>query len=382
MNSNIVYIGRFSYDNGAAWTRVENISKLLKRNGDDVFFVSNAAQIPNFKPDRRHTVVSYHNSSLCSLINLFDLVTGLLEYRKAISLIERESVKYVFLYNETEILAKRIMKYCRNHGIKVYTDTTEWYNVVPIRKGVADWLYTKSVNRRILYVDKNMDGAIAISPFLKEYYDSIHVNTVLIPPVFDDAFRQQESTISFKKPLSLVYAGSPGTKDLLLPILNTVEKINSMDLCVLFNLVGVSEDDLRKTWKDYDYKKYGINCFGRQSRERAIEIVANSHFTILLRRAERYAKAGYSTKFSESLAVGTPIICNHVGGADEDIIDGKTGIILKTYMEDELYAILHKLCNMPESDYLLMRREALEFGKKRYTGKNYDKMLQNFIKRK
>lgn len=379
MNSNIVYIGRFSYDNGAAWTRVENISKILKRNGDDVFFVSNAAQIPNFKPDRHHTVVSYRNKRLSSILNLFDLVTGLLEYRDAVSVIERESAKYVFLYNESGILAKRIISYCHNHGIKVFTDTTEWYSITPIGKGIADWLYTNSVNRRIMCVDKKMDGAIAISPFLKEYYDSIHVNTVLIPPVFEDVYSRQESTISFSKPLSLVYAGAPATKDLIIPILNTLEKINSTNLCVLFNLVGISEDDLRKTWKNFDYKRIGINCYGRQTRERAIEIVATSHFTILLRRAERYAKAGYSTKFSESLSVGTPIICNHVGGADEDIIDGKTGFVLKTCMEDELYAILRKLCDMSESDYYLMRREALKFGKNRYMGKNYDNLLRNLV---
>jgi glycosyltransferase involved in cell wall biosynthesis len=53
-----------------------------------------------------------------------------------------------------------------------------------------------------------------------------------------------------------------------------------------------------------------------------------SHFTVLLRPDERYARAGFPTKVVESVAAGVPVITTRTDDASLYIQDGREGILL------------------------------------------------------
>ena len=93
----------------------------------------------------------------------------------------------------------------------------------------------------------------------------------------------------------------------------------------------------------------------------------------------RYAKAGYSTKVAESLALGTPIICNNIGGTDVDINDSETGFKVNDCETNTLRKLVKKVTEMNEEDYSKMRRVCINYAKNRYAAQNYSMLLLNFI---
>ena len=97
------------------------------------------------------------------------------------------------------------------------------------------------------------------------------------------------------------------------------------------------------------------------------------------RYPKRYAKAGYSTKVAESLALGTPVICNRIGGTDSDIIDGKTGFVIPDCSNDSLKRIIQKVCSITEEDYSSMRQQSINYADIHYASDTHKHNIINFI---
>ena len=55
--------------------------------------------------------------------------------------------------------------------------------------------------------------------------------------------------------------------------------------------------------------------------------VARADFSVLLRRPDKVATAGFPTKFVESLAVGTPVIATLTSDLGDHLVDGQNGLI-------------------------------------------------------
>jgi hypothetical protein len=69
---------------------------------------------------------------------------------------------------------------------------------------------------------------------------------------------------------------------------------------------------------------------GRIPRPQVLEELSKADFTVLMRSEEqRYAKAGFPTKFVESLATATPVIANSTSDLGMYLKDGENGYVVK-----------------------------------------------------
>lgn len=105
-------------------------------------------------------------------------------------------------------------------------------------------------------------------------------------------------------------------------------------------------------------------------------------FSILFRENLRYAKAGFSTKLSESLSLGIPVLCNAVGGADVIIQDGINGIKINSYEVEEIIKAIERILDMDQQTIDKMKKNALNAAQRLFLGSQYIDTLNNIVNQK
>ena len=176
----------------------------------------------------------------------------------------------------------------------------------------------------------------------------------------------------------LVYAGSPGEKDLLAPAINAVLAINAGSVRLNFLIIGINNEYIESEYGIKEFEKQGIHALGRITHEKVIEILRESDFSFLFRRKLRYAKAGFSTKLAESLSMGVPVICNSIGGSDTVIIDNYNGFVLNSCQIQDISNCLHYISNMSINERQKMKDNAFK-SSTLFEGSNYDSLLKELI---
>ncbi|MCR5368473.1 glycosyltransferase [Eubacterium sp.] len=376
MKSTVLYIGKFGKSESASLTRVKNLANLIideqisavicSYDGGVILEVSQECKMIECAVPEYNTIG-----------NILEILSGKHSFEFVRKCIEKYKPKNIILYNATFGITKKVLKYAKKSGINIFCDVTEWYEI-PSIKQTAMYIYARSVDRRIRKLDRKMDGVIAISNYLYKYYSDIGVKTLKIPPIMDIKDEQFDYKLPYQ-PLRLIYAGSPGAKDLLIPVFEALSIINDKDIVIRFDLFGVSEEYVKKIWNCHELKAVGIFCHGRVVHSQVVYEVKNAHYTVLFRKRQRYALAGYSTKVCESMFLGTPVICNKIGGTDSDIQNGVTGIVLESAVTSDIVDALKWLQTIPELDYMDMRKQAKEYAKENYSGKTYVKQLKRFL---
>ncbi len=377
MSSTLLYIGRFGGSESSAFLRVKNISKLII--GADIkavicsydigliyILTKESGQIHEIDCSRANNPVSA----------LIENITNNNGFHNVLSCIKKYNPEKIIIYNGTYSITSKVISYAAHHEIDVYADATEWYEFASIKKP-SSFVFTHSVDKRIRRLDWKLKGVISISNYFFRYYEKKGVKTIKIPPIVSTNI--EGKPVLETVPLRIIYAGSPGTKDLLIPIFEALSSINSSEELVRFDLYGVTEDNIRELWKHMELSKIGIYCHGRVAHQVVISEVRNSNYTVLLRKKQRYALAGYSTKACESMYLGTPVICNDIGGTDSDIIDGKTGFVIKDASEHSVEKILRHALSLSTQEHNEMRRNAMEYAARTYSGETYRDELLRFL---
>ena len=147
-----------------------------------------------------------------------------------------------------------------------------------------------------------------------------------------------------------VYAGGPGKKDYLKEI---IEGFSFLSLeqrkIVEVNIIGVNEDQLVKSCDVsidlINSIKDCLKIYGRISRDETLELVKRADYSLLIRdESLRYSKAGFPTKIVESLACGTPPLCNLTSDLGLYLKNEENSIIALGYTSKDVYkAIIHAI---------------------------------------
>ena len=372
--SKVLYIGWFGLPETAAGIRVFQIAKLLRELGNNVAFLclsqpglkeNQEIQYDGFKYIRKRQF----ESRVKNVVNIF---CGVYDLKVIKEIIEIEKPDTVIVYNDKERLTSQIVSFCHKRGISVGADVTEWYEISRSRKW--DRIVAKNVDYRI----RKMDYIISISPYFTAYYKSIGCKNVIeIPPIMDCIETAINPTV--RRVRHVVYAGSPAQKDLILPFLDAVAKKNEKQVDIIADIVGVSNEQVMALMKISDPEQKGIIAYGRIPHEKCIEIVKMADFSVLLRENLRYAKAGFSTKLSESLSLGVPVLCNSVGGADEIIQDGQNGIKVEGCNTNTIIAAIDRIISLSDGEIDDLKRSALNTGKHLFDGSAYVAVLNDAV---
>ena len=379
--SKVLYISWSGLPETAAGIRVYQIAKVLREAGNEVIFLSlsqpTAGKQDEIEYDGFHYILKGQSKS--KIKNVENIFCGCTDFCVIKDTIITEKPDTVIVYNEKERMTKMIVSFCHPLGITVGADVTEWYELSRSKKW--NYVVAKNVDYRIRTMDSKLDYIISISPFLTAYYQSHGCKNVIeIPPIMDRV--KSEIVPTSHGVRHLVYAGAPAQKDLLLPYLIAIKDINDDRVKVVADIVGVTKEQVRTLLQIDDLEKSGIIAYGRVPHEECVKVIEKADFSILFRENLRYAKAGFSTKLSESLSLGIPVLCNAVGGADEIIIDGFNGIKIEGCDSASIMKAIERILLLDEGSIDAMKQHAIETAKQRFVGELYTSVLDRAVNMK
>lgn len=305
MERTILYLGGFQLpEKNAAAQRVVGIAKGFRDLGYQVCFLN------SLKDYRKSGIEEKEYFGFkCFEYKREPEIDYLLSAKTALSMIDRVKPYAVVAYNYPAMALDRIRKYCKNNGIKCFADATEWYDTAG-KNIVAGMIKGFDTSYRMKCVQKKLDGVIAISKYLYDYYKD-SVKTVLIPPTVDmEDNKWNIPTDINEECISFVYAGVPSAAkerlDSIVSAVGVVEQENKIRL----NIVGITREQFMNLYAWKASIPESVNFWGRVEHQKALQIVKQSDWTIILRENSRLVKAGFPTKLVESISCGTPVLAN------------------------------------------------------------------------
>ena len=350
MEKRVIYIGGFELpDRNAAAQRVLSNAKLLREMGYKVTFVGiskNLASAPSKVEGFESSPVPYPSNMRQWIHQIFTFINE--------DFIIQRKPEYVILYNFPSIASLRLLKICHKNHIQLIYDLTEW-------EANNGWTPTDIIRKidiylRMHYCTRRMDGVIAISRYLYDYY-RFDVKTILVPPTvdLDNTKWNRFRVLKANNPITLVYAGSPGagSKDRLDLIVDEVRNHINIKLVI----VGVDEEQFLNAYHRRNEPLVNIEFKGRLPHIEAVKAVCDADFQMLIRDNNRKNDAGFPTKLVESMTCGTPIIASIFSNITDYVKDGENGFLLDG--EKTLDVILDRVSHLSTEEIIAMKRNCI-----------------------
>lgn len=346
-------------DKNAAAHRVVANAMTLRELGYEVCFIGPTKDCTN--------IVREFNGFKCEYIDYPQSLSQWIKY--ITTFVPEEKIleykpDYVILYNFPAVASLRILRACHKKGIKVIHDLTEWES--SIGWSPREIIRKIDINLRMYYCMKKMDGVIAISRYLHDYY-SHYTKTILVPPTVDLTSPKfdRDRVLIASNPIQLVYAGSigAGNKERLDYIIHTVSKVKSLKLTV----VGLTAEQYVNAYGNLPEDCNNVEFKGRVSHNEAVNIVCRSDFQMLIRENTLKNKAGFPTKFVESMSCCTPIIATISSNICDYLVDGKNGFIVDEH--NSLEDTLKRVSQMRSDEIVSMKEQCRDFV--RFDYRNY-----------
>lgn len=328
-NGTVIYIGPFDLpDRNAAAHRVLNIGKILREIGYDVIFIGTQAE--NLCDGQPYEVEGFkcydigYKGTQDKIIKLSELK----EFKYIYPALD--DVKAVITYNYPALGFWRLLSFCRRKKIKIFADCTEWYDPSGENKLFRS-IKQLDTALRMKVLNKKVDGVIAISRFLYDYYKD-SVKTVCVPPMVDiSESKWERENDSGSDILSFVYAGSPGKdKDKINKVIEAFSVFTKRKF--RFDVIGITKQKYLEYYPNHleliEKMSDKVIFHGRISHTDVLDITKKADFTIFYRDITRVTTAGFPTKFSESISCKTPVITNLSSNISDFLTDGVNGFVL------------------------------------------------------
>ena len=354
MNKRVLYLGGFELpDKNAAAQRVMANAKLLREMGFEVTFIGISKDIenaPHIVDGFTSNPVPYPTSITNWIHQVFTFVASseILLYKP----------DYVVLYNFPAIASLRFLNSFHKKGIRVVHDLTEWESC---RGWTLSCIMRRiDINLRMHYCMKKMDGVIAISKYLFDYYKN-YTDTIMVPPTVDlrnPKFCRDRKLSSSDVVTRLVYAGSTGlaaTKDRLDIIVKEVSALPNVRL----DVVGQTKEQFNSVFGEEIEIGDNVVFHGRVSHADAVKFVCNADFQMLIRENTLKNTAGFPTKFVESMSCCTPLIATLTSNIGDFLQDGVNGLIVSK--ESPLGEVLKKAAGMSAEEKIKMKEACRSF---------------------
>lgn len=277
----------------------------------------------------------------------------------------------------------RLIPWCRSNHTALIVDVVEWYDPWQITGGALGPFHLSS-ELAMRYFHVKAKNLIVISRFLERYYQQRGCRTIRIPPTLDVKALLPRIDRRIKDGILIIaYAGVPGKKDLLNNVVEALLLVDPAGLKVCLVVAGPKPQDLLKLPSLRRMRcsvlPGCVKARGQLTHERALDVVREADFTVLLRPLKRYAQAGFPTKVPESLAVGTPVICNLTSDIGEYIVDGREGLICEDHTVESFLGVLKRAMRLTPEQKKAMRLAARKQAEESFDYRNYTEALSAFI---
>lgn len=378
----VLFCNKLKYPNGDAGSiRVERLAQMAVALGYDAFVVGLGHEQATAKPGNGR--VPYISLRKQGDTLLHKLLTHIL-YQKGLRAAICEYKPDVIVMDDIGLLSALWLKaHCKSRRITLIHDSVEWYSPEQFPHGKLSLRYiSKDILNQYL-IDKRCK-VIAISRYLFDYYQAKGIQTVRIPIVITDA-DLPEPRKDFGRKTVFTYAGQPGKKDFLHTMLEAFLLIPKGERAsAVFNIVGCSgEQMIASGIKKEVLDELGetLVIHGRVSRDRVLEILKETDFTLLVRDPEqRYAKAGFPSKVVESLANATPVLCNYSSDLELYLKDGENAIIAENHSARAVSEAIRRAIEIPSEGRYKMSKAAAESAEQYFDYRRYLGELNDLLK--
>ena len=387
----ILYVGNFCFPNGdAGGLRVLGIGKALREAGYHVVFAGAEweGRVEDRQPDGGYCYQGFpyapeKSPTIARWKFIMQGLMGTTTMRRLLTM-DLSETRAIITYHAPALLLCRLQSFCRKRRIALLTDCTEWFDPWHVPGGPLGPLCWDS-EIRMRWMQPKIGRVIAISLFLEQDCRRRGCDVIRVPPLVDMNERDCHTTTPRQEDgvLRLVYAGRPARKDLLGNAISGLSQVHARGAAVELHVVGVGPhvvaECLAKDARLLDELGDAVVYHGRVAQSEAMNLVAQADFSILLRPNKRYAHAGFPTKLAESLSLGVPILTNLTSNIGEYVRDGLEGIVLNDCSPEAFAAAVHRVLEMPHSQWLAMRHNARQRAEECFDYRHYIGPLKEFV---
>lgn len=384
----IVYIGGFELpDKNAAAQRVLGLGRLFELLGFELHFLGISKDINEIKTKVITNVdgQKYYSRPYPYPSNNIDWIRYLIKHDYVVDYIKGLSRKpdMIIAYNYPSVGLRRLFNYGKKNEIKVVADITEWYEpeghlLFRLIKGL-DSFY------RMRIVQKKLDGIIAISSYLNNYY-SKDCKTIQIPPLVDtenDKWSGNFVGAHENDKIQLVYVGSPGAgqKDRLDVLVKALLKVKSKVPPFVFKVIGISFTQFIDNFNidpSLIQKSENLQFMGRLSHNEAINELKKSDFSVFIRDKNIVNTAGFPTKFVESISAGVPVLTNDSSNIIDYLEPHELGKKLITSSDSLLEESLIKALSQSRSEMNRLKENCKAF--QGFDYRSFENQMNEFVK--
>lgn len=365
-----LYLGGFDLpDKNAAAQRVIANAKVLRDLGWEVQLIGLDKQPGSFAYEGFECINLKYPSSAKEWLYYLGSIK---HYLPSLELVKPAMV---IAYNHPAVALGKLVDYCKKHGIKVLSDCTEWYTAGGniIQKTIKGW----DTRKRMTDVQLKMDGIISISRYLHDYYTERGVKSILLPPLVDVQEDKwiARANVTSKEEIVLTYAGSPGHKDALDRLVRVITELPD-EFNVRFEIVGLGREQFFMT---YNYKQElcdRVHFNGRVSHRDTLKLLMQSDFQIFIREDNITTKAGFPTKFVESISAGVPVLTNLTSNIRDYLSEGVNGYPLDVTTDESLKASLVYVLNQSKDELNNLKKS---LNREVFDYRNYVPIVKQFI---
>lgn len=392
----IIITGAFRFPDGdAAAARVLSLGKCLRDGGYDACFAGweDAGRQQDLQADGTYLYEGFRYDSQADLrTKRLSPAKRLVRYLLAgtntlrwLASIDLTDVKAIIAYHGGSIFLIRLRRFCRSRGIRFLFDCTEWYdarNQVGGRFGLA----ALDDRVRMRLVNPAIGAGIVVSTYLERYYNGRKCRVLRVPPLVDLDEKKWREAVHNRASgaLRLVYAGTPGKKDLLGNALKGLKLAKDEGYDVVLDIVGPARAAILESLGDertlLDELGDAVVIHGRVPQQVVPSLLATADYSVLLRPQRRYAQAGFSTKLVESLAAAVPAIVNKTSDIGDFVRDGIEGILLDDESPEAFARGLKRALAIPGEQRRVMRKAARTMARRSLDYRVYTQRLCLFVR--
>ncbi|MFI2711454.1 glycosyltransferase family 4 protein [Micromonospora sp. NPDC018662] len=275
-----------------------------------------------------------------------------------------------------------LQRWCRRNDVPLIVDVVDWYNGRHVRGGYFGPLHA-SMKLALRYYYPRCDGIIAISSRLEAHYQRSGTPVIRIPPTLDvknlDVHARQRADRT--SDLTLVYAGNPhgNKKDLLATVVEAVRQVDRAGARIELRVYGPTPDEVRHLLGGRPTPS-AVRCLGRLPQPMVTNALQEADFSVLVRRPDRAMQAGFSTKFCESLASGTPVIATLTSDLGRYLRHQVEGLVCADHSVASVTEALHTAVRLDDTRRGLMRQAARSQALESFDYRTYAEPLGAFLR--
>lgn len=302
---------------------------------------------------------------------------------RTVAWLDAQAVKpsHVIVYGGSAQYMLRLLPWCRKNKVKLIADVVEWYDPRQMTGGTFG-PFNVSAKVALKYLYPKCDGVVGISSLLASHYAERGCPVIRVPPTLDVRGYQigaREPT-NGASPLNLIYAGTPGNKDLLAHVIAGVVKADPAGRRIRLHVMGPTFDQVKALMQNAAVPP-SVNVLGRLPQTEVAKHIVAADFSVLLREPLRFAHAGFPTKFVESLTNGTPVIANLTSDLGMYLRDGVEGFVCADHSVDAFADSLRKALALSPAERDAMRAAARRQAELSFDFRAYSDNLAEFLDR-